>query len=58
MGQHDIEDEGQLDMELKSAHYDVVSIPPSQHDAQLEVGGTSANYHECSEKMEGDDSEM
>ena len=58
MGQHDVEDEGQLDMELKSAHFDVTSIPPSRHDAEIEVGGTQANYHECSEQMEGDNSEV
>ena len=58
MGQHDMEDEGQLNMEVKSAQFDVVSVPPSRHDAELEVGGTNANYHEMSEQMEGDDSEM
>jgi len=49
MGQHDIEDVSQLDMEVKSAHFDVTSIPPSRHDAEIEVGGTQANYHEMSE---------
>ena len=58
MGQHDIEDEGQLLMDVKSAHFDNVSVPPSQHDAEIEVGGTYANYHECSEQMENVDSEM
>ena len=58
MGQHDIEDEGQLEMEVKSAHFDVTSIPPSRHDAEIEVAGTQANYHEMSEKMADEESEM
>ena len=49
MGQHDVEDQSQLNMEVKSAHFDVTSIPPSRHDAEIEVGGTQANYHEMSE---------
>lgn len=45
-------------MDAKSAQFDVVSVPPTRFDEELEVGGVNANYNDCSEKMEGDNSEM
>jgi len=59
LGQHDIEDEGQLRMDKNmTAEYDLVSVPPTAHGSQLEVGVVDAINKEDSEEMEGRQSEM
>ena len=60
LGQHDMEDEGQLRMDknMTAEYHDDVSVPPTANDSMLEVAGVDAIHHEESDKMEDKDSEM
>jgi hypothetical protein len=58
MGQHDMEDEGEVLLEVRSAAFDAVSMPPTRHADMLEVGGTNAKHEMLSERMDGEQSIM
>ena len=59
LGQHDMEDEGQLRMDhnMTADYNDDVSVPPTAMDSMNEVPGVDAIHHTESDKMEDADSE-
>ena len=45
LGQHDMEDDMELQMEKNAtAHYEVASVPPSRYDAEMENGAVEAEF--------------
>lgn len=47
LGQHDMEDDMELQMEKNAtAHYEVASVPPSRYDDQMENGVVEAEFQE------------
>lgn len=45
LGQHDMEDDMELQMEKnQTAHYEIASVPPSRYDDQMENGAVEAEF--------------
>lgn len=58
LGQHDLEDDMELQMEKnQTAHFEVASIPPSRHEGLIEAGGVEAEFQELTSQLEAAQSE-